>query len=94
MIRVYISQGAGQYQVTVTGHGDEQTCAGVSSLYVALVETAEREGALASHTEGADAKRAYMWRTKGMRRHMDMFFQGVCAMAREYPEHVSWPERH
>ena len=89
MIKVYVVQDGGQYQVTVIGHAaDEKVCAGVSSLYVALLETANKEGALAGHTEGADAKRAYIWRTKPMRRHMDMFRTGMEAMRREYPEHV------
>lgn len=89
MIKVIIVQEAGKYQVTVFGHAeDEKVCAGVSALYVALAETAKREGALSSFTEGADAQRCYIWRTKGMRRHMDMFRQGVSAIAREYPEHA------
>jgi uncharacterized protein YsxB (DUF464 family) len=89
MIKVYVVQDGGQYQVTVIGHAeDEKVCAGVSSLYVALLETANKEGALAGHTEGADAKRAYIWRTKPMRRHMDMFRTGLEAMRREYPEYV------
>lgn len=88
MIKVYVVQDGGQYQVTVIGHGDEKVCAGVSTLYVALLETANKEGALAGHTEGADAKRAYIWRTKPMRRHMDMFRTGLEALRREYPEHV------
>jgi len=89
MIKVYVAQEAGQYQITVIGHAqDERVCAGVSSLYVALVETAGKEGALAEHTGGADAQRAYIWRTKGMRRHMDMFRAGIEAMRREYPEEI------
>ena len=89
MIKTYIAQDGGQYQVTVFGHAeDEKVCAGVSALYVALVETADKEGALAGRTEGADAQRAYIWRTKPMRRHMDMFRSGVEAIAREYPEHA------
>lgn len=89
MVKVYVVQEAGKYQVTVFGHAeDERVCAGVSALYVALVETAGKEGALAGHTEGADAQRAYIWRTKPMRRHMDMFRSGVEAIAREYPEHA------
>ena len=89
MVKVYIAQEAGQYKLTVIGHAeDEKVCAGVSSLYVALLETAEKEGALAEHMEGSDAQRAYIWRTKSMRRHMDMFRTGVEAMHREYPDHV------
>lgn len=89
MIKIYSVQDGGQYQVTVVGHAiDETVCAGVSSLYAALLLTAEKEGALAGHTEGADAKRAYIWRTKAMRRHMDMFRTGVEAIAEEYREHV------
>jgi len=89
MIKIYIVIEGGQYQITVIGHAkDEKVCAGVSALYVALLETAQKEGALAQHTEGADAKRAYIWRTKGMRRHMDMFRTGLDAMRREYPEEV------
>ena len=87
MIKIYSVQDGGQYQVTVVGHAiDETVCAGVSSLYAALLLTAEKEGALAGHTEGADAKRAYIWRTKVMRRHMDMFRTGVEAIAKRYPE--------
>lgn len=90
MIKIYLTQESGQYQLTVVGHAqDEKVCAGVSSLYVALLETADKDGALAGHTEGADAKRAYIWRTKNMRRHMDMFLTGARALNREYPEHVT-----
>lgn len=88
VVKVYVVQDGGKYQVTVFGHAEDQkVCAGISALYVALVETADKEGALAGHTEGADAQRAYIWRTKPMRRHMDMFRGGVEAIAREYPEH-------
>lgn len=89
MVKIYIAQEGGQYQLTLIGHAqDEKVCAGVSSLYVALLETASREGSLATHSEGTDAKRAYIWRTKTMRRHMDMFRTGIEALRREYPEHV------
>ena len=89
MVKVYIAQEAGQYQITVIGHAeDDKVCAGVSTLYVALFETAEKEGSLAQHTEGVDAKRVYIWRTKTMRRHMDMFRTGIEALHREYPEDV------
>ena len=89
MVKTYIAQDHGQYQITVIGHAeDDIVCAGISALYVALMETANKEGSLVGHTEGADAKRAYIWRTKGMRRHMDMFRTGIEALHREYPENV------
>lgn len=89
MIKIYDVVDGGKYQITVIGHAkDEKVCAGVSALYVALAETAGKEGALADHTEGTDAKRAYIWRTKTIKPYISMFRQGVRAIAREYPEDV------
>jgi uncharacterized protein YsxB (DUF464 family) len=90
MIKVYMNQEAGRHVVTVVGHAeDDRVCAGVSALYVALVETAQREGSLDRYLPGGKAQRAYIWRTKPMRAHIQMFRQGVEAIAREYPEHAA-----
>lgn len=90
MVKIGITQDGAKYCITVVGHAnDEKVCAGISALYVALVETADRLNVLESHTNGADAKRAYIWRAKNIKPQIDMFRNGVRAIIREYPEQAA-----
>lgn len=94
MITVLIEQDGLEHRVTVAGHagyaekGQDIVCAGVSSLFVALCEAADREGALRDLLTEPDAKRAYIYRTKPAGHYLTMFRTGILAMQREYPEYV------
>jgi len=96
MIRVFESNEGPLIILTVTGHaehgdapGHDIVCAGVSALYVALAESAARDGALSEHLEGADAKRLKLYPTRAARHYLRMFRVGLEALAREYPECVA-----
>lgn len=94
MIRVVIEQTGVEHRVTVAGHagyaepGKDIVCAGVSSLFVALCEAAQRDGALREVLDEENAKRAYIYRTKAAGHYINMFRAGVLALQREYEEYV------
>ena len=89
MIKIFNQNEGIKKEITVVGHAkDEKVCAAVSGLFVALAESAQKDGSLDRYNQGQDAQRVTVYRTKNAKRFLQMFYVGVEAIAREYPEEV------